>query len=124
MTGGKPIETKIEPHIISGRRPSENAHFVGTFSKTRTNPHIKKHGNAYSSRANQSPLGRSGRTRGNSTNVSKMPHTYRVVKVQGGYKIKSQTKTLKQTYKSKRSATARINNLYKLAKGHKRQTKY
>mgnify|MGYP003717738787 CR=1 FL=1 len=52
---------------------------------------------------------------------SKMPHTYRVVKVKTGYKIKSKTKTLKRTFKSKQTAESTIRNLYKLAKGkHKK----
>ena len=56
-----------------------------------------------------------------SCHVNKMPHTYRVVKVKTGYKIKSNTKTLKRTFKSKGTANAAIRNLYKLAKGqHKK----
>ena len=50
-----------------------------------------------------------------------MPHTYRVVKGKTGYKIKSETKTLKRTFKSKQTAESTIGNLYKLAKGkHKK----
>jgi len=50
-----------------------------------------------------------------------MPHTYKVIKVAKGYKIKSSTKTHKVTYKSKATAKKAISNLYKLAKGsHKK----
>ena len=53
--------------------------------------------------------------------VNKMPHTYKVVKVKTGYKIKSKTKTFKRTYKSKGTANATIRQLYKMAKGlHKK----
>ena len=50
-----------------------------------------------------------------------MPHTYKVVKVATGFKIKSATKTHKQIFKSRASAQKKISNLYKLARGkHKK----
>jgi len=50
-----------------------------------------------------------------------MPHTYKVVKVATGYKIKSNTKTHKVTYKTKQTAQKAIANLYRLAKGKHRK---
>ena len=50
-----------------------------------------------------------------------MAHTYRVIRVATGFKIKSATKTHKQIFKSKASAQKKITNLYKLARGkHKK----
>ena len=45
-----------------------------------------------------------------------MPHTMKVIKGSTGYKIKTNKKVFKRTFKSKKTANAAIRNLYKLAK--------